>query len=59
VGPKPSRISASSEVPVVVDCALTSTPLLCRSVVSAELFQNVGTSVEDSVVGLAFVSLAG
>ena len=44
---------------VRVDLALTSTPFACSSAVSAASFQNVGTSVENSVVGVAFLSPGG
>jgi hypothetical protein len=59
VGPKPSRISARSEVVGVVDWALTWTPLDCRRAASCWLFQKDGTWVANRLVGLAFVFDAG
>ena len=59
VGPKPSSTSPISEVPVVGDCALTWTPFDCTSFVRLTLSQNVGTSVENSVVSFADLSSAG
>ena len=59
VGPKPSRRDTSSDIVLVVDCALISTPWACSSAVSWSLFQNAGTSVANSVVAVAFESPAG
>ena len=59
VGPKPSRISASSEVLVLVDSALILTPFSCSSADSWLPFQKLGTCVANSFVGVAFLSLAG
>ena len=59
VGPNPNSSSASGEVCVEVDRALTSTPLDCSSWVSSTLFQKVGISVENSVVGVASASPDG
>jgi hypothetical protein len=59
VGPNPSRISASKEVRCDVDWAFTWTPCERSSEVRSLLFQKVGTSVENSVVGVALVSLGG
>jgi hypothetical protein len=52
VGPNPSRISASSDLPGFGFWALTWTPFSWSSFVSAVLSQNVGTSVEKRVVGV-------
>ena len=52
-GPNPSRISASTEVPGFGFSAFTWTPLARSEAVSAALSQNVGTWVENSVVGVA------
>ena len=59
VGPKPSSNEASSEVLCVVEVALICTPRDCNSAVSWSLFQNVGTSVANNVVGIARRSVAG
>ena len=59
VGPKPSSSSLSSDVLVAVDFALTSTPFSCSSAASWLPFQKLGTSVANSVLGVAFLSLAG
>ncbi len=59
VGPKPSSSSLSSEVLWEVDLALTSTPFSWSSAESWLPFQKLGTSVANSVVGVAFLSLAG
>ena len=58
VGPNPSSSSASSDVPGLGFLALTSTPFAWSCAVSDALSQNVGTWVENSVVGFAFL-LAG
>ncbi len=49
----------SSEVLWAVDLALTSTSFSCSSAESWLPFQKLGTSVANSVVGVAFLSLAG
>ncbi len=59
VGPKPSSSSASSEVFDEVDSALIVTCFSCSRAVSWPPFQKVGTSVANSFVGSAFVSLGG
>ena len=59
VGPKPSRISASSEVVAVVDWALISTFFEVSSASSCEPFQNAGTWVAKSVVGVAVFEPGG
>ncbi len=59
VGPKPSRISASSDWLAVVDSALIFTPFSCSSADSWAPFQKLGTWVANSFVGVAFWSLAG
>ncbi len=59
VGPNPSKSSASSDWLAVVGLALIST---CFSLSRAEswvLFQNVGTSVANSFVGVALASVCG
>ncbi len=59
VGPKPSRISSSSDSLVVVDSALICTPFSCSSADSCAPFQKLGTCVANSFVAVAFLSLAG
>jgi hypothetical protein len=59
VGPNPSRMSPNTDRPGFGFLALTCTPLPRSSVVSEALSQNVGTSVENSVVGFAFLSPGG
>jgi len=58
-GPKPSSNSLSSDVPGFGFCALTSTFFSWSRAVNDALFQKLGTWVEKSVVGVAFVSLGG
>ncbi len=59
VGPKPSSSSASSEVFVEVASALIWTCFSCSRADSWLPFQKVGTSVEKSLVEVAFSSLGG
>ena len=59
VGPKPSSTDSISGVVWVVDCALTWTPSDLSSAVSSSLFQKLGTSVANRVVGVAFASEGG
>jgi hypothetical protein len=59
VGPKPSRISASADVELVGDCALIMTPCSVSSASSLDPFQNDGTCVAKSFVGVAVLDFAG
>jgi hypothetical protein len=58
VGPNESRMSASVEVLCVADLALISTPWASSSASNWLPFQNAGTCVANSIVGIAF-ELAG
>ena len=59
VGPNPTRSSVSSDVPGLGFLALTSTFSEVSWSVSWLVFQNDGTWVANSVVGVAFSSFAG
>src|SRR5450432_43470 len=59
VGPNPSRIERISGVVLVVDWALTWTRCDLSRAVNWSWFQNVGTWVANSVVGLAVASALG
>ena len=59
VGPNPSRSSPSSDDPELGFWAFTWTPFARSSAVSAALSQNVGTSVEKSVVAFAVLLPGG
>ncbi len=58
-GPKPSSSDRKTDWLVDVDCALMTTFLEASRLASCGLFQNVGTSVANSVVGVADLSFAG
>ncbi len=58
VGPKPASSVSHHGVPGGA-FAVTTTPFSCSSVSSAFVSAKSGTRVENSVVGLAFLSRAG